>query len=211
MERFVLIFIGKMIENIVFNALGVFFVLFLFWKRLKEDYASGIIFTTAIYSILGTLAGYFIASKFFPAWWFYVEAIFLMLGFLLGVLRYKLRFFEVLEALVISYIPWIAFIFLKDSIQSQNIASLFVFLYFLILFITFFVLDKHYKRFVWYKSGRIGFSGLTILGALFLARALVGAFNLPVLSFVGESDAIVSAIIAFVSFLMIYNLSRSTS
>lgn len=189
----------------------MFFLLYLFWKKLKEDYAASIIFTTAVYSSIGVLAGYLVSLRFFSEWWFYWEVLFLVAGLLIGVLRFRLRVFEILEAATVSFLPWFSFIFLKDSILNQSILSLLFSIFLMILLAFFFFLDKHYKRFTWYKSGKIGFSGMTTLGTLFLIRALVGAFNLPMLSFVGKSDSILSAIISFSAFLMVYNLSRSTN
>lgn len=200
-----------MVANIVANTLGIFFLLYFFWKKLKEDYASTIIFTTAVYALLGVLVGYLISLEFFSQWWFFWETLFLFVGLVVGVLRFKLRIFEILEAATVSFLPWLSFIFLKDSISNQSLISLVAFVFLLLLLFLFFFLDKHYKRFTWYKSGKIGFSGMTTLGVFFLIRAVVGAFNLPMISFVGKLDSVLSAVISFIAFLMVYNLSRSTN
>ncbi|KKU09305.1 MAG: hypothetical protein UX13_C0044G0014, partial [Candidatus Woesebacteria bacterium GW2011_GWB1_45_5] len=57
-----------MLVNIVINLLGGMIFLFIFWKRLKEDYAHEIIFKSALYILSGILLGGFIALKFAPPW-----------------------------------------------------------------------------------------------------------------------------------------------
>lgn len=132
-----------------------------------------------------------------------------MAGLTLGILRYHLKVFESLEAAVISLLPWLGLIFLSDSIKASELSSLIGSLVIFSLIILFFLFDKHYKKFSWYKSGRIGFSGLTISGLFFLVRTAVAASFPFVLSFGGMHDVYLSGIVAFASFLAVFNLAET--
>jgi hypothetical protein len=197
-----------MLTKILFVLLGLFIFLFAFWKRLKEDYLSAQIFSTSLYILLGILLGNMISFKFFPDWWFWLSMAGIVIGFSIGIIKYRLKFFETTEALVISSLPGFSLILLDDSMNSSNPVSFVGFLIILLLILSFLFLDAHYKKFTWYKSGKIGFSGFTILGLFFLIRAAIASAFPNVLSFAGKPDIYLSAMIAFVSFLIVFNLSR---
>ncbi len=198
-----------MIGSIVTTLIGIILFLFLFWKRLREDYPSSQIFTTAFYVLVGILLGYGVSLKVSRESWFWIELVGIMLGFGVGILRYKFRFFEVLEALILGLLPWLGVFFLRDSIDRSSLPSFLSFFAVTCLITLFAFLDSHYKNFSWYRSGRIGFSGLTTLGTLFLVRAAFASFFPFVISFV-KYEAILSGVAAFVFFLATFNLARST-
>jgi len=197
--------------KVAFTILGIIIFLFIYWKRLKEDYSSSMVFTSGLYVILGIGIFGAIASRFLPVWWFWFDMLGVAVGLGLSILRYKLRFFETLEALTVALIPWFSFVFLINSIQTSSLVSLVGFIIMLLLLVSFYYFDARYKRFVWYRSGRIGFSGLTILGVFFLIRSLVAVFLSDVLSFVGTLDVLLSAVLAFSAFLAVFNLARTTT
>lgn len=198
-----------MLAKIVFNLLGVLVFLFVFWKKLREDYTTGQIFTTGLYIIVGISLAVIISTKFLESWWFWLSFIGVALGLVLGVLKFKLRFFETFEAGVAATLPWLGIVFLLDSIEKSNLASFIGFIVIILLIALFYFLDAHYKKFTWYKSGRVGFTGLTTLGLLLLLRAAVAPIIPDVLSFSGKHEAIISGILAFVSFLLVFNLART--
>lgn len=197
-----------MLAYLPFNIFGVIVFLYLFWKRLKEDYPANQIFSTAFYMLLGALFISLLAKRTIPEWWFWTNLSGLFLGLLLGIVRYKLRIFETIEAAAISLLPWFGLYFLGDSVKTAQISSFIGFLIISGLVSLFFVFDAHYKNFTWYKSGRIGFSGLTTLGLFFLLRATFASFFPDVVSFVGKYDALISAVVSFASFLAVFNLAR---
>jgi len=200
-----------MIFELFTGTLGAIAFLFIFWRKLKEDYASTLVFTTGFY-VLGGMAGFSLAARQFAgAWAFWAVFLGALLGLTLGVLRYKLRFFESYEALVIGLLPWISLFYLSDSIRSSSIYSFFAFVFTAALMGLYYYLDKHYKSFSWYRSGRIGFSGLSVLGVFFLARATVASFFPFVITFVDKYEAILSAATAFIFFLLTFNLARKTT
>jgi hypothetical protein len=197
--------------KIALTLLGALLFLFIYWKKLKEDYSSNIIFTSAIYVILGIGVFEAVSSRFLPIWWFWMDMLGVLLGFGIAILKYKLRIYETLEALIVSLIPWLSFVFLANSIQTSDTASLFVFASILLLLPVFYFFDARYKRFVWYKSGRIGFSGLITAGVFFLLRAFVAVFFGNVLSFVGTVDTLLSAVLAFSAFLAVFTRARTAT
>jgi hypothetical protein len=200
-----------MLAKIAFNTLGVLIFLFVFWKRLREDYPISQIFTTGLYMIAGISLAVIISAKFFGSWGFWLSFIGAALGLALGVLKFKLRFFETFEAGVTATLPWLGVVFLSDSIEKSNISSFIGFIVIILLIVLFYFLDAHYKKFTWYKSGRVGFTGLTTLGLLLLLRAAVAPIVPDMLSFSGKYEAIISGILAFVSFLLVFNLARTQS
>ena len=197
-----------MIVKILLNIVGTLLFLFLFWKKLKEDYGSESIFTFAVFMLLGMGIFSFVSQKILPQWWFWANCLGATLGFILGRLKFKFRFFESLEAAIIGLLPWLSFIFLHDAISSTSLPSLLAFIILLLIIVFYIFLDAHYKKLTWYKSGKVGFSGLTTLGVLFLVRTAVAAGFPSMLSFLGPIDSIISGVIAFTSFLLVFNLSR---
>jgi hypothetical protein len=131
------------------------------------------------------------------------------LGFSFGVWKFKMRGYEVFDALVVSMLPWMSFIFLKDSVVNSLLSSFIGFIAILFFISIYYFLDLNYKRFTWYKSGRIGFSGLTSLFLIFLTRAALATQFPAVLSFVLEYEPYLSGSIAFTLVVIIFFLSRS--
>jgi hypothetical protein len=197
-----------MIFSVMLLIIGAILFIFLFWKKLREDYPANYIFTTAIYSLLGLFLFDLVFSRYLHSWWFYGTILGSVLGLLIGVLRYKLRFYETYEAFVVGILPLSSFVMLSDAVSVRSLASFIYFVFIVILMGLFYTFDKHYKKFSWYKSGRIGFSGLTISGIFFLVRAIVASFFPYVLSFTGKLESIISGIVAFTFFLLVFSLSR---
>jgi len=194
--------------SLLVNAFAVLVFLFLFWKRLKEDYASQVIFTSAFYILIGLFAGIGLSKQFFPAWYFWGSLLGAAFGLGLSVARYKVRAYEVAEAGIFSLLPMLLLFFLNDSVKNSSLVSFIAFLVVLLVIFIFTFLDSRYREFTWYKSGKIGFSGLAALGILFLVRSGVAIFFTDVLSFVGKSEVFVSGALAFICFMMIFNLGR---
>lgn len=194
--------------------LGILTFLFIFWKKLKEDYTSNIIFTVGFYIIIGILIGglltLFLLSSRVPksavfnpyGLWFWGSLIGAMVGFFIGVNKYNLRFFEVLEAASLGLIFWFFYLVMGSGSVLFSIVSF-------ALIVVFFVIDKKYKTFSWYRSGRVGFSGLTLLALFFISRSVLAIIYPSMIFFVGRIDAIVSAVVSFIFFLTMYNLSNN--
>lgn len=196
-----------MIIEIIIIGFGALLFLFSFWRRLKEDYIANQIFTTAFYILFGISIFVFLSRFLFDHMWFWFGLLGTSLGVLLGIYRFRLRIFETIEILVVSLLQLVAAVYLAEYFNNAR-GALGAFFVTLILYLIFNIFDKHYKGFSWYKSGRVGFSGMAVLGLFFLVRALVAVFFDGVVSFVGN-EAILSGTLAFIAFLMLYNLSRS--
>lgn len=197
-----------MLVNLGIAIFGVLIFLFIFWKRLKEDYASEIVFRSGLSILLGLFVGYFLSIRFFPTWFFWASLLGGILGLTLAVLTLRVRVYETLDALVASSLPLITLVFLKDSIASSSFSSFLGFLASLSVIFLFYYMDLHYKEFTWYKSGKIGFTGLATLGIIFLIRSTLAIFKISVLSFVDKYEAILAGGAAFICFLLVFNLSK---
>lgn len=192
------------------NVLGVLIFLFLFWKKLKEDYASQIIFSSAFLVLSGAVLGFIVSWQLFPSYFFWAWILGSGIGLTIAILRFKIRVFESFEACVLGFLPLFSLVFLRDSVMNTSLTSFFAFLVVLFLIFIYFVLNANYRKFSWYKSGRAGFAGLATLALLFLIRSSVAIFHTSVLSFVGKGEVFLSGTLTFMCFLLLYNLSRQT-
>lgn len=199
-----------MLTVVLTGFIGMMTFLFLFWKRLKEDYSSEIIFKTSSYVILGILLGYIVSARFFREWFLYAELLGVVAGLWFANFRFKIRVYEMLEASVQATLPWISLLFLHDSIVSSSFVSFSGFLLTLAIIFFYYYMDLHYREFTWYKSGKVGFSGLITLGLIFLIRSVIAISGISVLSFVGKYEGILSGILAFICFLVLFNLGRKS-
>lgn len=196
---------------IFFNILGLLLFLFFYYKRLKEDYGSQIIFSTGF--IIAIVGGLFYAASqlidFLPKqYWYWFALLGATFGYVFSLFRYKLKFFESLEAYGVGLLFWQGIIFLGHSVTNTNVFSLGATLVIIGLLILFFFFEGVYKNLAWYRSGRVGFSGLVTLGTFFLIRSAIALSFDNVLSFVGKIDAIVSGVVALGLFLALYLLAR---
>ncbi len=194
--------------SILLKFLGILIFLFIFWKRLKEDYAAEIIFRSAFNVLVGILVAWLVSVRFFPEWFLWVEFLGAIVGLTVSFFKLRVRFYETLEALIISSLPWISLMFLNNSVSGSSFGSFIAFLVVLVMILVYYFIDSHYKEFLWYKSGKIGFSGLTTLALIFITRSVLALFGIHVLSFVSKFEALMSGAGAFLVFLLIFNLGR---
>ncbi len=201
------------------NIVGSVIFLFFLWRRLHEDYQSTNIFLTGFYVIGGILIG-FIASILFiiphlkrlyffdpQGIWFWASLVGAGATLSLSLIHFKMRFFEGLEAASLGLFFWF-FIVLFSYSLIYKIPFVLIFSGIVVaLIFLFFYIDKRYKSFGWYKSGKVGFSGLAVLALFFLIRSAIAIVNPSMLSFIGKIDALISAILSFIFFLSVYNLS----
>jgi MFS family permease len=197
-----------MLVNILVSVLGILIFLFLFWKRLKEDYAGEVIFEFAAYILAGCGIGFLISLKFFPNWFFWATLTGGSAGLAITLFRFKIKFYETLEAFIISSLPWLALVFLENSVESSSLSSFLGFLAILLLTFISYYFDTHYKKFSLYRSGRIGFAGLATAGLFFLTRFVLAIFKVPVLSLVGTNEIVIAGILTITSFVLLLSLGR---
>lgn len=197
-----------MLMTIAVTLLSLLIFLFLFWKRLKEDYSAEIVFKTASYFLAGIGIGWLAARNFFPDWFFWASLTGGIIGGMFAILRFRVKFYETLEAFIISSLPWTGLTFLENSVIRGSLSSFLAFIAILIMVFILYYLDTHYKGFTWYKSGRIGFAGLTVAAIFFLMRSAIAIAKVPMLSFVGRSEAVLSGVMVLVSLGLVINLGR---
>lgn len=205
-------------SNIVILAslpIGVLGFLFLSWRRLKEDYTPATIFSfnflILAFIVVGFLIGTIIGTNLSPTkifnpqgLWFWGAFIFGSIGFAIcfftpqGSSHFRMRLLETLEAVGLGFIfLFFCITFARSILFSVAVGILIPF---------FFIINARYKSFSWYKSGKVGFAGLAILGIFFLIRAIVALIDPTMISFIGKLDAILSSVVAFIFFLTLYNL-----
>lgn len=187
---------------------GILLYLYNFWKRLKDDYTRNQIFSTAFYGLALLVVGYMFSIYFFQSFMFWFTLMGAVVGFIIGIFRYKLKILEVLEAAVLGLISLYAFILLAELIVTNEIFYLFSFVVMILLVLLFFLLDRYYKGFAWYKSGRIGFSGLTVSGVFFMIYAVIAITLGSMISFVSNKDALIASFFALTSFMVVLRLAR---
>lgn len=182
---------------------------FFFWRRLKEDYVSKPVFNAMFLTLIATIVLSQIARLTEQQnMWFWGG----YLGFFLSVVffsrNYKFKIFELYEAAGRSMIFLIIAIGLADYLSHQHAESLAVVAFCTALFGLFIAIDANYRKFTWYRSGRVGVAGLITFGVFFAARAIVAASGFDILSILGRIDFIFSGIVAFMHFFFVYHLSQ---
>lgn len=194
---------------VIANLFGIFTLLYLLWKRLKDDYHYEKIFNLSFIVLFGLIIGLIISKFILPQFWFWISLTTVMLGFTAFIVSTKIRFYESFEGLVLSFLPWISFIFLHDAVVNSSLSSFLAFWITLICLFVFFFCDSQYRGFTWYKSGRVGFAGLVTAGLFFTLRLLMSIYFKDVISLVDNLEVYFSATVAFTIFLLLYNLSRT--
>lgn len=197
-----------LLVDYITNILGVFVFLFIFWKRQKDDFSSDIIFKLAFNILVGITIGGFVAKFFIKEWWMWSEFVGGVAGLTLGMLRLRLKFFEIFESFVIASLPWLSLEFLINSVKTSSLSSFLGFLTILLIIFISYWFDASYKNFTWYKSGKIGFSGLATLALIFLTRFGLALGGFSVLSFVGKFEWILSLVGFLLAMSALVYLSR---
>jgi len=184
--------------------------IFFFWRRLKEDYISKAIFNAAFLTLIATLVfSQFARLTDHQNAWFWGGFVGFFMSVMFFARSYKFKIFELYEAAGRSALFLIIAIGLADYLSFQNIKSLAIAGFCIALFGLFIVVDANYRKFTWYRSGRVGVAGLIILGVFFTARAIVAALGFDILSILGRIDFIFSGIVAFLHFFFVYHLSQN--
>lgn len=186
---------------VIANLLGIFLFFFYLWKRLKDDYHYEKVFNLSVFILIGLLSGFLVSQYFFSNYWFWLEIVGISLGFIFGIKTQKIKFIESFEGLIIGFLPWLGFYYLVNAILTYNLIS---FLYFWLTAVSvflFFFLDSQYKKYSWYKSGRVGFSGILTLAIFFILRA--GLF------YVNIFEVVLSLTTSLLLIILLYNLSRN--
>lgn len=199
--------------------LGISLFMFYYWRRLKEDYVHDLIFTSLGYIFVGVSLGglvsfllsrILIAVPFLNAGqlWFWGAFLGWVLAVVANVKLLKFKFFETFEASSIGLLIWLEMLYIANFISTQVVSSLGMSVFVFFLFILFRIFEKKYKQFSWYKSGKVGFSGLISLGIYFSARAVLALISINMVTLAGKIEVIFSTVTAFLLFFAVYYLSE---
>jgi len=194
---------------LIANLLGFFAFLYIIWKSLKDDSHSDSIFSLGFSISFVILVTYLFSKYFLNGYWFWLELIGVLITFLVLTLKLRMRRYENFEGVFLGLLVWLGIVFLSDTVVSYSVYSFAAFWVHLFATVLFIFLSTRYKSFVWYKSGKVGFSGLAVLGFLFLVRAVAGIYFKDIISFAPRFEVLFSSIVSFISFLLLYNRSRA--
>lgn len=188
---------------------------------MREDHPSEILFSAGFIMIGMSIASAYIVQTIASSHlssskiidpselWFWGAISGYLIGLGISVWKYEFHFFETVDASALGIFTWIVVTLIANTIVNPSVVNI-VSTLVCSLFILFYAfLNKIYKKLSWYTSGKVGFSGFVALGTFFLLRGVVALSSLPVLSFAGRIDTILSASFAFLLFLGVYNLKES--
>jgi len=191
--------------------------LFLFWRSLKEDYLSENIFRSFFWLfgagalgaiILGKAAVGFLAptAVFSPeGMWFWGAFIAGSLSGFFIAKKLKINPFELFEAALPGVYLFVAafsfVVFSRNNIRFALYHGLFV----VFLILVKWLLDGHYRRFFWYRSGKVGFSALATSGVYFLTRTVFSWVFPEAALTIGKADSVLAGVSAFLILFVLYN------
>lgn len=199
-----------MLVMVIANLLGAFSFLFLMWLKLKEDYHYERIFNLSFTTLVVFFISSIISVYYIKEYWFWINFMGLLIGFISGIILFKFKFYESFNAFVVAVMPFLGFYFLFVSVYKFSLPDFVSFWIITIFIFLYFFIDSNYRKITWYKSGRVGFSGLFISGTFFLIRAILAYYYPSSPSIVGIYDIYISASFAFLFFLLLFNLSRKS-
>ncbi|HLD91899.1 MAG TPA: hypothetical protein VI795_00735 [Patescibacteria group bacterium] len=193
---------------VIANILGISFFLYLYWKRLKEDYPAEKIFDSGFIILFGIFLG-IVISKIYPnIYWYWIIILNILIFEAFNIFKLKIKLFESLDTLVISLLPWLSLFYLSYSIKNSDLLSFLAFWVCLLLIFLFFLFNNFYRTFNWYKSGKVGFSGLAVAGIFFGIRSIFSLFTKNLISFAGDYEPYISGTFFVIAFLLLFRLSR---
>jgi hypothetical protein len=198
---------SNVLLGVLISIVTSFAFLFFLWKKLREDYEKDHIFTLGFLSLFGLYIGFGI-GRLLPEYWFWTSLVGFCVAFVLYTRKAKLRFYESLEAAAPGLLLFLFVPFLTHAITTQNIVSGVAGGVTLFCIFILFILRKHYKRFTWYKSGKIGFASMVVFGFIFLLRTIIALVLPDTFSIAWPVDILASAIVSFLCFFSLYNLSE---
>ena len=196
----IFLFISLLIGSIVF--------LFTLWKGLREDYKINSIFTFGFSVLFFVFAGLFLSSVINRGIWLWAAVLGICFGLLLGVAKTGIRLLDAVESGVLSllFLMECAMTGLFLSLYSPSTFAAGVFVLWLILL--YYYLKTRYKSLSWYKSGKIGFSALSVLIVFFVTRIPVALFFPNMISFLGKIDVLPSFLVSLLLVVCLIRLSR---
>jgi hypothetical protein len=211
----------SILPHILLVLLGSIVLLFFFWRRLKEDFSSELIFNagiTSIVSILMLSAVFTLIARFLPekeyfrpaGMWFWGSTVGLLVGVKISQFRFNMKLVETLEAGALGSGAWLLLVYIFEFVVNRNQVAGILSAVLIFLLVLFYFLESRYRSFSWYKSGKVGFSGFGAATIFFVFRIISVASNNDVFSTIGRVDLILSAVAVFLLVFSLYNLSEAS-
>lgn len=180
---------------------------FVFWRELKEDYIPSQIFSTALTIGFFLLLSYLLSAYFFKQYRFWLLTISIILGYVIGSKRTGLKYYEGYDNMILGVlVSLVASSFIL--IKYFSIAWVLFYASVILSLGIFILIRRNYKAFIWYKSGKRGFSGLFTVGVFFLLRSIISFAKPDFTLALTEYDMFISGLISFASFLNIFILAN---
>ena len=195
---------------LIFVCLGSLLYLFNYWRRLREDYSGNQIFGSAMI-VFALLAVSLLVSGFINSeYWFLLFFLSTAVGIVIGAKRFKLKLFEVFDATISSWlIMGFCLVLSMNLFVFPKIEYLITQAGLIFLSAIFVFIDKRYANMSWYKSGKVGLSGLFTLAVFFLLKCILAAVFNDVVLFGQVRDIVFSGSTAFLLFLTIFIRARN--
>jgi len=181
---------------VIANIFGIFIFFFLLWRILKDDYSYEKIFNLGFLIVSGFVLSLIISNYLAKDYWFWIYLLGLASGFMFGILKQKMKFFDSFEGFVVGSLSWVSLVLITDAITKSSLSTFISFWVSLLCIFLFFFLNTVYRGFTWYKSGRVGFSGVVTAIVFFIFWAIIG------------HEPILSLTVAFFLFLLLYSLAK---
>ena len=144
-----------MLVNLLVSFFGIIISLFIFWKRLREDYSGEIIFNSIFIVFISLFTAHLVSLRFFPVWFFWADFLAVLIGLTIAVYKNKIRFYESLETLTFSLTPLLSLFFLQDAVKNSSLFSFVAFTVMLLLIFVFYYIDTHYKNLLLLLSSQV--------------------------------------------------------
>lgn len=181
--------------------------LFIFWRKLREDYLSSQIFSLGILGLVSLVVTVILVEWYGRVEYRWLSVVVPFCVMTAYSIKNHMRINEVTNALFPALVIGNICYLLLEPLPSKKLL-LFLVLANLLFLPLFFFLESNYKRIQWYKSGKIGFSGLLSSSIFFAANAAVAFSSFPMIFFVGKINAVVLLVLAVFSLLWLFLLSR---
>lgn len=184
--------------------------LFILWRKIREDYLSSQIFGLA-FLIYFSVIVYILTRPLyvikFSEWVVIIVPVIIILVYCRFA---RMRLNEVMNALVpgilVSYLNYYVY-----AVFSGNTFLILAIIPLILLGFLFAYLEKNFKKLHWYKSGKVGFSGFVVLTILLAGNSIIAFVAPAMVFFSGKINAVILLLIAGISALGLWLLSRKVS
>ena len=122
--------------------------------------------------------------------------------------KYNFKVFEAVDAYVLSSLSLLTIFLFRLGITDFGFSSGITLFICIFSVIAFFFVDKNYKKFTWYRSGKVGFTGLAVLSLFFFIKGVVALFINDMVLFLGNPDYYISFTLVLVCVFIIHKLSN---